>query len=308
MLSVPRLRILRELHLRGTLAQVAEALSYTPSAISQQLSLLEREAGVPLLERVGRGVRLTDAALTLVGHTDAILARLEQAEADLAATQPEVHGTLRVASFQSVVVEIAPSVLTLLDAEYPRLQIEIIQREVDDAYSGLLSHEFDVILGEEFPGLPEPVRPGADRADLVDDPMYLVVPAEGPWACTPETVAELADVPWALDPPDTSAGDWAQRMCHAAGFEPRIRFEGPDPILHAHLVRTGHALAFVPALIAGRDPRGIELFALPGNPRRTLYTAARTGRAHHPAIRAFRDAMARVVAERQPAAPVRQLR
>lgn len=112
MLNVARLRVLRELHLRGTLAAVADALSYTPSAVSQQLSQLEKEAGVQLLEKVGRGVRLTDQAITLVGHTEAILARLELAESELAAAQPEVRGVLRVASFQSVVLELAPAALT----------------------------------------------------------------------------------------------------------------------------------------------------------------------------------------------------
>src|SRR3954463_5298319 len=101
MLDLKRLRLLRELSARGTIGAVAESLSYSPSAVSQQLAQLEREAGVPLLERVGRNVRLTAAARTLVGHTDALLARLEAAEADLQATAEQVPGTLRVAAIQS---------------------------------------------------------------------------------------------------------------------------------------------------------------------------------------------------------------
>src|SRR3954453_17214792 len=101
MLDLRRLRLLRELSARGTIGAVAEALSYTPSAVSQQLARLEQEAGVPLLERVGRNVRLTAAAHTLVGHTEALLERLEAAEADLEATAEHVTGTLRVATIQS---------------------------------------------------------------------------------------------------------------------------------------------------------------------------------------------------------------
>src|SRR5215212_616117 len=103
MLDLRRLRLLRELRERGTIAAVADALAYTPSAVSQQLAQLEREAGVPLLERVGRGVRLTDAARGLVDHTEAVLARLEQAEAELAAGEAEVRGVVRVAAFQTAV-------------------------------------------------------------------------------------------------------------------------------------------------------------------------------------------------------------
>src|SRR4051812_40166847 len=112
MLDVQRLRLLRELERRGTLAEVARALSYSPSAISQQLSQLEAETGVRLLERVGRGVRLTEQARVLTAHTDVILERLELAEADLAASLDDVAGTLRVASFQTVLLALVPATLS----------------------------------------------------------------------------------------------------------------------------------------------------------------------------------------------------
>ena len=102
MLDLRRLRLLRELHERGTIAAVADALQFTPSAVSQQLSMLEREAGVPLIERAGRGVRLTDTGLVLVGHADALLERVALAEADLAAAEGVVAGRARIAGFESV--------------------------------------------------------------------------------------------------------------------------------------------------------------------------------------------------------------
>lgn len=294
MLNVARLRILRELHLRGTLAAVAEALTYTPSAVSQQLSQLEREAGVPLLERVGRGVRLTDAALTLVGHTDVILTQLEAAEADLAASQPTVQGVLRVALFQSVVLELAPATLTLLGERHPALQVEIIQRDEDLASSGMMAQEFDVVLGEEFPGRPHPIRPDVHREDLLRDSVMLALPSHGRWADLPSTLDRLADAPWALDPEDTAMGAWSRGVCRAAGFEPIVRFDTPDPLLQAHLVRTGHAAALMPSLLAARHLAGTRLASLPDDPHRMLYTATRTGRTAHPAVRAFRAAIAEV--------------
>src|SRR5678816_3998702 len=119
MLELRRLRLLRELHERGTVAAVADALQFTPSAVSQQLAVLEREAGVPLLERAGRGVRLTDAGLVLVGHAGALLARADLAEAELAAAVGSVAGRGRIAAFQSVALRLAAPALQALARDAP---------------------------------------------------------------------------------------------------------------------------------------------------------------------------------------------
>src|SRR5918992_4371875 len=117
MLELRRLRLLRELHQLGTIAAVADALQFTPSAVSQQLGMLEREAGVRLLERAGRGVRLTDAALVLVEHADALLERAAIAEADLAAAAGTVTGHGRIAGFQSVMLRLAIPAMEALERE-----------------------------------------------------------------------------------------------------------------------------------------------------------------------------------------------
>src|SRR5919107_5877606 len=129
MLDLRRLRLLRELHERGTIAAVAEALQFTPSAVSQQLAMLEREAGVRLLERAGRGVRLTDPALVLVQHADALLERAAIAEADLAAAAGTVTGRARIASFRSAAVRLALPAMEVLAREAPRLRCELIEAE-----------------------------------------------------------------------------------------------------------------------------------------------------------------------------------
>jgi DNA-binding transcriptional LysR family regulator len=304
MLSLPRLRLLSELRRRGTIAETARALSYTPSAVSQQLSLLERETGVALLERVGRGVRLTADAVALAEHAEAVFARLEEAEAALATAQPVLRGTLRVASFQSVVLAIVPEALTLLGERHPGLRVEVIHREVGPAYGGLLSHDFDLILGEEYPGFPEPVREGVDRENLLADPLCLVLPQHGPLAVRPKQLRDLAATPWALDPPDTPTGAWARAVCRQAGFEAAVRFESPDPLMHAHLVRAGHAVAFIPALLSASHLAGTQLVSLHGEPHRVLYTAVRSGRAGHPAVAAFRSALGDALAAQAPTPPV----
>ncbi|WP_129358329.1 MULTISPECIES: LysR family transcriptional regulator [Micrococcaceae] len=306
MLNLQRLRMLRELHRRGTLAHVAKSMSYTPSAVSQQLSLLEREAGVVLLEHVGRGVRLTAEAENLVRHADEILAQMELAESELAGTHSEVRGTLRIGSFQTAVMTVASAALDILNERHPRLTVEITQREVGEAYEGLMSHEFDVIIGEEYPGLAEPVREGIDRINMIRDPLNLVIPGTGPWARMPRTVRDLEDAPWAMDPSDQPTGQWARGICRSAGFEPKVRFDTRNPLIQAHLVRTGHAVALIPALLSGQYLAGTRLIGLPGDAHRMVYTSIRTGRAGHPAILACRQAFQAAV--RGETAPEPELR
>jgi DNA-binding transcriptional LysR family regulator len=291
-LDVHRLRLLRELARRGTLAEVARALSYSPSAISQQLAQLEAETGVRLLERVGRGVRLTEQARILVGHADAVLERLEQAEAELAASLTDVTGTLRVASFQSVLLALVPAALTRLAELHPRLRIEITQAQPTPAVAGLLAHDFDVVLGEEYPDSVGPPGPGVEEEDLLRDEIRLVLPVQGPLSRPPASLAELAGAPWVLDPPDTGPGRWARGLLRAAGFEPDIRFDSPDLLLHVHLVETGHAVALLPDLLWTQRRADVRLQELPGRPTRRLYTGIRRGTAAHPAVRAFRAALA----------------
>src|SRR3954469_18108152 len=126
MLALRRLRLLRELRERGTIAPITDALVYAPSAGSQQLAALEREAGVPLLERVGRGVRLTDAAHRLADHADHVLGRLEQAEAELAAASGAVRGRVRVTAFQTAARSLVAPVMRPLTDAHDGLRLEML--------------------------------------------------------------------------------------------------------------------------------------------------------------------------------------
>src|SRR3954465_1289797 len=137
MLDLRRMRMLHELHHRGTIAAVADALQFTPSAVSQQLAMLEREAGVQLLEPAGRGVRLTDAALVLVEHAGALLEQTALAEADLAAAQGVAAGRGRIAAFQSVMLNLAIPAVKTLSTDAPRLRCELIEAEPEEALPAL---------------------------------------------------------------------------------------------------------------------------------------------------------------------------
>lgn len=290
MLNLHRLFLLHELQRLGTMAAVARTHSMSPSAVSQQLALLERETRATLLESAGRGVVLTDAGERLARRSEEVLGLLEAAQSELASPGGEVAGTLRVASFQTPLIVLAPVAVSVLEQRHPRLRIEIGQREVDDAYDGLLAHQFAVILGEDYPGGAQVVRRGTDREGLLTDPLLLVLPADAPWS-HPRTLADLAEVPWALDPEPTRTGSWERSFLRAHGVEPWVRFDTPDPLLQVHLVRSGHAAAFVPGLIAAEHLGGTRVMRLPGSPERRLYTAARAGAGDHPSLRAFREAL-----------------
>jgi DNA-binding transcriptional LysR family regulator len=304
-LDVHRLRLLSELDRRGTLAAVAKALSYSPSAVSQQLSQLEAEAGVALLEPAGRGVRLTAQARILVAHGAVIFEQLEEAEAELRASLTEVRGTLRVASFQSVLLALVPAVLTELAERHPGLRVEITHQEAGPAFAGLLAHEFDIVLGEEYPGTARPPAAGARTQLLALDDLFLAIPGHGPYARAaegaPVRLADLADVPWILDPADTAPGQWARDVCREAGFEPDVRYSGSDLLLQIHLAETGHAAALVPGLLlAAIPPPAARIRAVPGRPRRKLTTGVRSGAAGDPAIRVFRAALRQAIRSAAP--------
>ncbi|XRQ07151.1 LysR substrate-binding domain-containing protein [Actinomadura welshii] len=297
MLDLHRLRLLRELKHRGTLAAVAEALSYSPSSISQQLSVLEKEAGVPLLEPVGRRVRLTAQAEILVAHTEAVLERLERAEADLAASLRGLTGVLRVAAFQTAALALVPDALSTLRDAHPRLRVEITQREPESALPGLLARDFDLVITEEYPGDPSPRPAGIEYAALGEDEIALAAPAPAPPGAG---LRDLAETPWVMEPAGTASRRWATRLCRAEGFEPDVRFESTDLLLHLRLAERGHAAALLPGLVWSGRPPAVPLVRLPAADRvRRLFTASRRGSGSHPAVRAFRDALAGGFAERR---------
>src|ERR671925_1023489 len=180
MLDLRRLRLLRELNQRGTIAAVADAFQFTPSAVSQQLAMLEREAGVPLLERAGRGVRLTDAALVLVAHAEALLERAALAEADLAAAAGTVAGRGRIAGFQSALLRLALPAIEALARDAPRLRCELIEAEPEQSLPALALGDVALVLGDEWQHQPWRLPAGLQRHDLLRDPVHLVLPARHP--------------------------------------------------------------------------------------------------------------------------------
>ena len=301
MLELRRLRLLRELSERGTIAAVADALQFTPSAVSQQLAILEREVGVPLLERAGRGVRLTDAALVLVEHADALLERAALAEADLAAAAGTVTGRGRIAAFQSVSLRLAAPAMEALARDAPRLRCELLEAEPEQALPALSLGDVDLVLGDEWQHQPWRLPAGLERHELLRDPVNLVLPARHPVARRHKDavpLAELAGEAWTTGHVGMAWEELTQRTCRQhGGFDPDIRHRTNDAIVSLALVARGLAVTLLPDLaLPGRLP-GIALRRIAEAPlERAIFAVTRSSDAARPSTRALlaaiRDAAA----------------
>ncbi|MFI9505186.1 LysR family transcriptional regulator [Nocardia sp. NPDC052566] len=282
MLDVRKLRLLRELAHRRTIAAVAEALSYTPSAVSQQLTALERETGVPLLERTGRRVTLTAAALTLVEHTETILAALERAAADLATAGAALTGTLRIGAFPTAVRTILSPTLVALSRDHPGLELMVTELDPATAPAALRAETLDVALVQAYDYVPAEPDPALDTEPLLRETIYLA-------ALTGDPLPAHRNAPWILSTPGTLCHTMTVRACQAAGFTPRVRHHADDFSTVLALVAANQGIALVPELGARTPPPNVVLTPLPAH--RTTHLAYRRGTATHPAIAAARTAL-----------------
>ncbi|MET0734300.1 MAG: LysR family transcriptional regulator [Microbacterium sp.] len=286
MFELRRLRLLHELALRGTLAAVAEALSYSPSTISQQLAQLETDAGVPLLVPDGRRVRLTEHGAALAGHAARALELEERIRGELEALQPGI-APVRIAAMQTAAHAIVPAALALLARREPELRIEVAELPPEEGLFELAARRFDLVIAEQYPGHTRAHEEGLERETLGRDPIRLAVRAD-------EGIADLAGVrdrAWVMEPQGTAARQWAVQQCRAAGFEPDVRFELADLTAHVGLIEGGLAVGLLPDLVwAGRRPP-VRLVELPGEPTREIFAALRASSTTRAGIRAVRLAL-----------------
>jgi DNA-binding transcriptional LysR family regulator len=296
MLELRRLRLLHELSRRGTVSAVAEALSYSPSTVSQQLKVLEREAGTALFEPAGRRVRLTDAALVLAGHAERLLAGAERAEADLAAAAAgAVAGVVRVGSFQTASLHLLLPAMTVLRDTHPAIQIRLVEAEPEPALEALRSRALDLALADEWAGTPRPRWPELHRDDLFTEPVLLALAADHPAAAAggPVQLADLSDAAWATGYPGGGMAALVRRVCNEhGGFEPAVRHETNELTMLLALVGAGHAITLLPELALTGDLPGVAVRPVAGvDLTRTLFTATRAGADRRPALAAVRAAL-----------------
>ncbi len=290
-IDVRRLRILREFDRRGTVAATAAALHLTPSAVSQQISVLAREVGVPLLQRRGRGVVLTGQARLLLGHADAIAAQLERARDDLLAYDSGQRGSVTVGSFSSAISGLLPTALTSLRAERPHLRLAVVEAEPPGLFTHLDTGEIDVAIAVDFAAAPPRTDRRYHRYPLMVDVLDLALPA-GHRAATgaPVHLSELAEEPWVVGAAASCCGAVTRAVCAAAGFTPHIRHRVDDWAAVTALVAAGAGVALVPRLVQTPCHPGMTLHQVAGPPPgRHVFAATRAGAQTNPTLTAVVD-------------------
>jgi DNA-binding transcriptional LysR family regulator len=257
-LDLRRLRFLREVEERGTLAAVAAALGYSPSTVSQQLALLEKDVGVRLLDKAGRGVRLTDAGFLLAQHARVLLSAAEAAQADLAALGGEVRGTVRAGGLQSAARRLLIPAVARMRAGHPRVRVEIFELELEQSLPGLRLGSVDLVIGDEYDSHPRPRPAGLRFTVLLEEPLKIVLPAAHPLARSggPVAVAGLRSEIWTASAEGTGHHAMVVGTCRSlGGYEADLRHRSSDADVQLELVRAAAAVALMPVLaLPGDDP------------------------------------------------------
>jgi DNA-binding transcriptional LysR family regulator len=300
MLDLGRLRMLDAVATHGSINAAAEALGYTASAISQQLSKLERETGCGLLERHGRGVRLTEPGALLAGSARRILADVERAEAELESRRETVAGPLVIAAFPAATRDLLPEVVLGLRRRHPRLETRLYEAGAAEAVSVLLRGDADLALlhdwradGPDLPELLEHRLLGEDAADLV-------VPADHPLAGAGTVAfAALGEQEWVRPPAGSVAGDWIASALREHGCAPALSHQVEQTSTQLALVAAGLGISLIPRLGRGQLPPGLTVLTPDPLPVARMYLVWRAASGRRPALVAGRAAVRRQWAAHQ---------
>lgn len=289
-LDVGRLRLLREVAARGSIAAAAREVGLTSSAVSQQLAILEREAGTPLLDRSPRGVLLTGAGQALVSRARAILELLEQARADLDRLAGELSGHVRIGTVASAAAALVSEAATRLLAEHTELDLTVSVAEPERSIEQLLHGDLDIAVVDVYDRVPIPVPDYLVATELCTEPL-VVVTAPGALPVRARlTLSSLAQQNWVMPPLEAACGQAVRFACREEGFEPRVRWETDDMLLLVRAVAAGHGIAVLPRLAVADNVAEVELRPLT-DPllNRRLLALTRTSSQARPIIRAVLD-------------------
>ncbi len=288
MIDLPALASLRAVDTHGSVVAAADALGFTPSAVSQQVKRLERQTGVPLLERVGRGVMLTGHGRHLVDEGSRLLTDLEQVEAGLHRQAGTVAGHLRITAFATAMRGLVAPALRDLRAAHPELKLTLSEREPWDTVDLVASGQSDLGVvhswGDVALAIPEHLATTPLARDVAD----VVVPAGHRLARRARvSPRDLVDEEWVATPEGTICREWLTRMYDGTGRLPRIAHQSQEFSSHLALVEAGLGIALVPRL--GRQPLGDALVALRAHdpePTREIVAVHRRSMTESPAVAA----------------------
>jgi len=292
MLNVDRLRALHAVANQGSILAAADTLHVTTSAVSQQLAKLEREVGRPLLEKAGRGVRLTDSGRLLVSHAERVLCLLEAAEADLDAARDSVAGQLRIAAFATSMRGLAPAALAALRRKHPQLTVVLRELEPVDGVALLVRRDVDLAIAQDWENAPLALPEGVSKAAIMDDVADIALPA-GHRLARARTVKldDLAGEPWITWHDGSICHDWLLHTLRRRGHEPRVAHTASEYATQLALVGAGLGAAVIPRLGRGAVPRGVVVVRSEPTLRRQVYAVWRSDATRRTAIRAVVDAL-----------------
>jgi DNA-binding transcriptional LysR family regulator len=283
MLDVRRLRVLQEVVTRGSFSAAAESLHLSQSAVSQQIAVLERETGIPLLERTSAGPKLTAAGEALMEHGDAVLCRLEEAERELAQIAGLEGGRLRLASFPTASAALMTRALPLFRQRFPKVELEFSEDEPEDSFPGLKRGDFDLAVVFDYPEFPLDFSRDVESELILSEPMQIALPIGHPLAAAKSVrIEDLADEDWLCGALPSSCRDQVLGLCREAGFEPRISFRSDDYEVLKGFVAGGLGVTLLPELAGGHG--GVELRAVRGRKVvRRVYAVTRESEVRSPA-------------------------
>lgn len=298
------MKVLREVAARGSFSAAAEALSFTQSAISQQVAALERETGAKLVERGPRGIRLTQAGEVLVKHADAVLARLSCAEEELQALAGLRGGKLRVSTFQSAGATLVPRAVAAFHRRYPDVELGLVQAEPEEATQLLRAGELDLAIVYDFDGVPGGIDETLDAIHLIDDRYDLLVARDHPLAGKARVrMAELADERWVNSTQGCGCRQAVLHACAQAGFEPHVAFETDEILSVQALVANGMGVTLMPQLALTAVHPGVAVRPVGREaPVRHIYAARARDAYQSPATQAMLQLLVDLAEEFQPQA------
>ncbi len=292
MLNLERLRVLHAVFTYGSVQGAADSLHVSPSAVSQQIAKLEREVGEPLLDRNGRGVRLSDAALLLANRTSTILREVELLDGELDSFRNVVSGTLRISAFPTAARGIGPKLINQLRAGYPDLKVTLSEQEPTESFPMLQRGDVDVVIAQDWFNAPIAVPEGLSRMALFDDTADIALHV-GHRLAHRRTVklSDLRDEEWVTWPSGSICHEWLSFTLRSMGHEPKIAHTASEHATQLALVAAGLGPAVIPRL--GRDsvPDTVRMVAVEPHLQRHLFATWRTESSKRSAIGAVVGAL-----------------
>lgn len=292
MIDLARLRCFHAVARHVSITKASAELHLTPSAVSQQLSKLEEELGHLLIERDGRGIRLTPAAQVLAEHATVVLSQLERAKAELEAAGTAIGGHLKLAAFPTSARGIAPRAIAAVQRAHPQLRVTLHEREPSDALAMLSHGDLDVVIVQDWFNSPLVLPEGLSRRGLFDDRVDLAVPSDHRLADRQSVeLSEVVNERWISWEPGSVCADWLVLTLRLSGLEPVIAHTASEHPTQLALVQAGLGVAVVPRLGRGETPSGVRMVEVRPTLSRHIYAVWRSDAARRPSIQVLVDAL-----------------